>query len=181
MSLYDSVKSLLRICQFCGISPFYVGKKNKLTWQERPLSKILPLVHVIFSGLIFLIVLLWPNFFLNQSDYKLRQVLFFLLLIGNHIPVMIAPLELYIKWDKQVEFWNIFGKLDYLLNYHLNQQINHRHLKNGIYRVIVAYFCECFFLIFFGVIIKLQTNQTYKTSYMCIFYPFYILSRIISE
>lgn len=177
MSLHGSVKSLIRICQFCGLAPIF-RNENISKWEPNSHLKAISIALITLSVLLFLCVIICPNFFLNPIDSKIDKVLFFLLLIANHILAMFALLELFIKYDKQVKLWNIFEKLDNLLKYHLNQHLNYTNLKNKCNRLIMACFCECLFLELFNILSKIQTENATKLSYTLVFCPFYVLNRL---
>lgn len=130
------------------------------------------------SGLIFLSIIIWPEFFLNPIDAKIRKVLFFLLLIANQITAIFALLELSIKYDKQVKLWNTFEKLDILMKFHLNMNINYTNLKNKCNLLLSVWFFQGLLLVFFTVLSKLQTKNGTETSYTMAFCPSYLFTRI---
>lgn len=174
MSLHGSIKSLMRICQFCGLAPL----KKTVNWEKSSYFKALSIVFIILSALTFLTIIIWPEIFLNPNDAQIRKSLYFLLLITNHIPAMLALLELSIKWEQQVELWNLFEKLDILSKRHLNQHINYMNLKSKCNRLIMAWFCECLLLAIFDILSKFQTEINSKASYAATSYPFYVLTRL---
>lgn len=174
MSLHGSVKSLMRICQFCGLAPL----KKTVKWEKSSYSKVLSIALIILSVLVFLTVVIWPELFLNPSDPKIRRALFFLLLIANHISAMVALLELSTKWDQQVKLWNLFEKLDILSKRHFNRHIDYTNLKNKCNRLMMAWLFECLLLAIFDIYRKFQTKVNSKVSYLVTVYPFYALTRL---
>lgn len=176
MSLHGSIKSFMRLCQFCGLAPISLKQTSK--WEKSSHLKVISIVLIIFSGLILLIIIIWPESFLNSNDPKMQKALYFLLLISNHIPAMLALFELSIKWDQQVKLWNIFEKLDQLLKYHLNENVNYTNLKKKCNRLVLAWFYECFLLVIFYMLSKFQAGKNIKISYVATIFPFYLLTRL---
>lgn len=178
MLLHGSVKLLMRLCQFCGLVPISLKQKDPLQWEKSSRLKAISIVLTILSGIIFLIIIIWPEWFLNPIDSKIRRTLFHLLIITNHIPAMVAIFELSLKCEQQVKLWNIFQKLDILLESHLNQKLNYTNLRKKCNRLILAWICECLLLVAVDTYSKFQTIKSTRTSQVAVTFPTYVLTRL---
>lgn len=141
MSLFDSIKLLIRICEFCGLAPITMDKIAK-KWELNPFFGFVSVAHIIFNVLLLVVIIVRIEIFVDFNDNIINAELFVLLLLLNHIHATFVLLEMYLKRDKQIQLLNAFETSDTLLRRHLNKNIDYKIL-NGKCRLITAVWaCE---------------------------------------
>lgn len=174
MSLADSLRSLIRICQYCGLAPLL---KNKITqkWELSPFLEFVSIIYMIFYGVLSVLMVVRIELFLDYNDNLLNVDLLLLLLLFNHFHAVSVLLEMHIKRDQQVQLLNTFENLDNLLRQHISENVNYENIKSKCQRIIIVWTCELtcilisdlfnYFLLYSGRTSQIVYLGAYLSSY----------------
>lgn len=155
MTLFDSIKTFIQICQLSGLSPYSLNQST-LRWELNPhLSK---LSIVIFSYNLFICVftIVQNDLFINHKNPPIRVVLIALVLSWTQVHAISVLVELFIKRKQQVKLLNMFEALDRLFQQQLNMHADYSELKRNcrriiaIWLVIVSWFSIAQFFYYFN-------------------------------
>lgn len=176
MSLFDSIKPLIRICQTFGLTPFSLNQ-NTQKWVPNPSLKALSITLIIYDGIILLFMVAFRNVFLKKSS-ELINILFHFLLLFNHIHAIFALVELFLKCHHQIELLNKFMDLEILLTQHLNAQINCKKFRKKCLQIICIWFGEVFGIFIIDLLSYLNSKDTKQLIYLWLFIPSYALGEL---
>lgn len=175
MSLFDSIKLLIRICEFCGLVPISMNKIAH-KWELNPYFGLVSIAHIISNCLLLVMMIVRIEIFIDFSDNVMNATLFVLLLLFNHIHATFVLLEMYLKRDKQVQILNAFETSDRLLQQYLNKNVDYKILNGICRRITIVWVCEWlsilisdsvnYFLYFAGESSQMIYLCTYLSSYL---------------
>lgn len=177
MSLFNSLKSLIQICQFSGLAPFSLNQ-NRGQWESNPSLKILTIIHLVFVGGTLLIGLIFSDSIIDFKAPKLRITLFIVLMLLNHLYALFVLFELFKKRNKQIKLLNFFEKLDILFKNRLNMHVDYSKLKIACHRFIIIWLCEISGVIIPDVIFYVQTKNSYTIAFFATFILPFILCKL---
>lgn len=178
MFLSDSIKPVIQICQFAGLFPISTSR-NKTKWQPNSFLKFLSIIYIIVAVLILLTITTFPHLFLYYDKHsEVSLVLWFCLLLFNHLHAMFALIELFLKRNHQANLLNLFESIDNILKEHLNDHINYGKLKSKCFQIVFLWFWEMAGFVICDMISYIRTKNNNQLRYLSIFLPFYILGRL---
>lgn len=178
MSIFNSVKLLIQICQFSGLAPISKNQ-NTLKWEANPLLKAISIVFMVYSASVLVIVLTKTSTFVDYEANEIHIVLHILLFLFNHFHASSALLELFFKRKTQIELMNMFESIDALLKRYFNEHINYVDLRKKCYRIISIWMCEFSSIIICDLINSFfYSTGGYDFLYLCVFIVFYILNKL---
>lgn len=130
MSLFESIKHFIRLCQLFGLVPISATKDGQ-TWKLNRLLEFLLLIHIIFLVLILSANLILSDS-LNDFDGTLIQViLFYMFTVLCYVHALVLLIETYWKRKHHRRLLNIFRFLDRAFAQRLKVEINYRRLKRS--------------------------------------------------
>lgn len=177
MSLFDSIKPLIRVCQLSGLTPFSMNKTS-IKWESNHSLKVLSIILIVFVGTILLSGLIFRESIIDYKRSKIRNALVITFMVLNHINAIFALLELFKKRDRQINLLNLFESLDFLFKNRLNMHINYLKLKTACHRFIIVWICEISGLIISNIIIYIQTKDNYTIAFFIMLIPHYVLCKL---
>lgn len=179
MSLFDSIKLLIRIGEFCGLAPISMNKIVK-RWELNPYFSFLSIIYIIFHSLLLVTMIVHIETFIDFNDYIINAYLFVLLLLFNHIHAMFALLEMYLKRDKQVQLLNAFESSDRLLRRHFKEHIDYEILHKKCRRITIVWVCELSSILISDLINYLlyNTGQISQMVFLCTYLSSYMVGKL---
>lgn len=181
MSMFESIKPLLRICQMLGFAPFSVNK-NTLKWELDSNLKIWSIICIILNGIILLNGLIFFDLFVNYSGYsgsKIRFILNILLIFLSHLIAMFALLETFIKREQIVQVLNKIENLETFYKDKLCLTVDHLRLKNNCRRYIMIWFSEIIGVALINTSGYILTNSIFLIRAFFIFILSYALFKLM--
>lgn len=177
MSLFDSVKNLVQICQFFGLAPFS-RNQNTSKWELNPGLQILSIIYMIFDGINLIIAIVFNDSFINYTNTKIHIILHSLFLILNQVHAMFALMETFIKREQNIKLLNAIEILDQLFKEHLNMHIDHTRLKRTCRHFFILWICEILGITFSQIFVYIQTENPFVPRYMLLYVPAYALCKL---
>lgn len=179
MSLFDSIKLLIRICEFGGLAPISMNKIAK-KWELNPFFKFVAIVYIVFNGLLLVMIVVRTDIFIDYNDNKINADLFVLLLLLGHIHATFVLLEMYLKRDKQVQLLNAFETSDRLLRQHLNKNVDYKILKDKCRRIAMVWGCELASILIGDLInyILYYAGRSSQMIYVCTYLSSYLVGKL---
>lgn len=177
MSLFESIKPLIQICQFLGLAPFSMNSTT-LKWEQNVSLKVFSIIFIVGNGTVLVCGLILNDSVVNHKDMKMRVILMNIFIISCQTHAMFALVEFYLNCDKQVKLLNTFEQLDLLMKQQLNMHIDYVKLKRTCHRIILVWICEICALLSTDLFSYQQTKNKYNLIYIFIFIPSYILSKL---
>lgn len=181
MSLFESIKSLIHVCQFSGLAPFSFNQTSA-KWEPNVSLKVLSIFIIICLGIILLCAIVFNDSIIDYNKSKIRITLFVALFLLNHthgcMHTMFVLLELFKKRKQQTDLLNLFENLDFLFNNHLNIHIDYKKLKITCHRILIVWIYEIVTLTIANLTYYIQTKEKERLPLMAMFVPSHILNRL---
>lgn len=177
MSVFESIKNFIRLCQLFGLVPISASKDGQ-TWKLNRLLEYLLLIHVIFLVLILSANLILADS-LNDFDGTLIQViLFYTFSVLCYVHALVLLFETYWKRKHQRRLLNIFSFLDRTFVQHLNVEINYCHLKRLENRML--FYSSLQSIVLFTYMLHSYYNQNLIKTFhsMLLYLPGYFVGKL---
>lgn len=172
MSLIESIKPLIQICQLFGLAQFSVDKSTS-KWQLSSKLKCWSIVFIIFNGIILLTAFIFNDLFTDYRNYnssKIRTFLNVLLMSLSHMNALLLLLEAFIKRDQYMEFLETIEYLEFLYKQHLDTQLNYKRLKTSCRRFIILCISSVVGLVISNTIAYVQTKSPFFIRYLFVIF-----------
>lgn len=172
MSLIESIKPLIRICQLFGLAQFSIDKSTS-KWQLSSKLKCWSIVFIIFNGIILLSAFIFNDLFTDYRNYnssKIRTFLNVLLMSFSHMNALLVLLEAFIKRDQCMEFLETIEYLEIFYKQHLDTQVNYKRLKTSCRRFIILWLSSVVAFIISNTIAYVQTKSTFFIRYLFVIF-----------
>lgn len=172
MSLFETIKPLIRICRLAGLTPFSMEWRtlNSSVFLRR-LSNIFVVCIVIFM----FVIILFNEVFISYKEYSpLQRVFLTLYMLLNHLHAVVALVEFYLKRQNQIDLFNRFEKFDFSLKQNLKMHIEYSKLKVTCWRFIFGWICGICAFAFPVILSAIQDKSEYLiyyTIYLLVFLP----------
>lgn len=177
MSLFDSIRPLIQICQFSGLTPFSMNHRTS-KWELNSALIVLSLVIIAGNSALLFCGIIFNDSFIDYSRPKIRILLLAFLLFLNQAHAMFALLELFLNRNKQVDLLNTFEHINNLFKQNLNMSVDYAKLKGKCRRIILVWICEIFGLLIADILDYVETKEHRKIPYFLIFISSYILCKL---
>lgn len=177
MSLLNSIKPLIQICQFFGLAPFSMNQ-NTSRWELNSGLEILSIIYIIFDAVFLICGIVFNDQFINYKTSSIHIILHGLFLLLNHLHAMFSLVELFIKRKQNVELLNEIERLDELFKQHLNMHVDYVRLKKSCRNFFIFWICEVFGVILSYPFLYYQTKNPRVIRYFCMFIPAYALCKL---
>lgn len=164
MSLFDSIKPLIQVCQFTGLTPFSMNRTS-IKWESNHSLKILSIILIFCVGTLLLSGLIFSESIIDYKRTKIRTALLITFMVLNYIHAIFALLELFKKREKQINLLNLFENVDILFKNRLNMHIDYLKLKNACHRFIIVWICEISGFIISNIMVYIQTKDSYNIAF----------------
>lgn len=154
MSLYESMKYLIRIRQLFGLTPISAAA-NTFRWESNQKLKFFTLFSLIVNITVFATSMLIPTNTFSYAETSIRIALVIFLFVITYVSSLAVILESYFKRNHQQRILNILNNLDKEFNIYLNQNLNYQGIAQSCRRSILFLFCQSigrdfvFFLLYF--------------------------------
>lgn len=176
MCLFDSIKSLIRICQFLGLAPFSFDRKTQ-KWQSNSFFIYWSIAIMFYNASVFVGSLIFNETFVNYKNSRIRVILTALVLSWNHVHAICAVVELFLHRHQQIKLFNMLESLNISYKKHLRIHINYLKLKRISRRIIIVWMCEILALLSCSSFYYIQTGNK-----RIIFYTLsFTISSVISK
>lgn len=177
MTLFDSIKPLMRICQFFGLAPFTFDRKTQ-KWQQNSISIYLSVAFILSN-----ILALFGLLFFNDTliDHRRKRILILLQifeLAWNYMQAVCVVLELLLKRHQQMKLFNMLETLDILYKHHLNMHIDYSKLKRISRRIVIVWICEILLYVLSDSFYYTQGNNIFVLIFELLFTPPYVISKL---
>lgn len=177
MSLFESIKHFIRLCQLFGLVPISATKDGQ-TWKLNRLLECLLLIHIIFLMLIFSANLILSDS-LNDFDGTVIQViLFYMFTVLCYMHALALLIEIYWKRKYQRRLLNIFTFLDRTFAKHLNVEINYRRLKRSENWMIFYSLIQSIVLLGYMLYSYYNQNLINTVHSMLLYWPGYFIGKL---
>lgn len=177
MSLFDSIKPLIQICQFAGLAPLSMNQ-NTLKWESNPSLNVISIIMMICIATIFIIAIIFNDSFVSYKQSQVRIVLLSALLLLNSAHALCGLLEFFLKRDQQLQLLSNFQHLDQSFQQHLNIHVNYARLKKNCNKIIAVWICEIGGLLFADIIAYIGSNENTEIQFIYIYMVPFILSKL---
>lgn len=177
MSVFESIKDFIRLCQLFGLVPISASSDGR-SWK---LNRLLE--YLLFSHIVLMVLILTANLILsdnlNEFDETVVQViLFFTFTVLCYVHALAVLFETYWKRKHQRRLLNIFRFLDMAFVRHLNVQINYCDLKRSANWML--FYSSLQSIVLFSYMLHSYYNQNLiKTLYsMLLYLPGYFIGKL---
>lgn len=177
MSIFNSINSLIQICQFAGIAPISLNQ-DTLKWESNQSLMGLSIVFLVYSIAIIIIVATNSSTFFDFERPEAQTGLVILLLLSSFFHSISALLEMFSKRNTQIELLNAFEMMDKSLKQYYDEHINYTALKRKCHRIIVFWICDFSSLLTSGLINAVFSNDNRSKAYIAVYIPFYMLNKL---
>lgn len=177
MSLFESIRSMIQICQLSGLTPFALNPTTS-KWEPNASLNILSIILMLFIGILFSIVIIFNSTFNDYSRALVRVITFIVYISINYLHALFMLLELFCKRNEQINLWNKFETLNMLLCKHLNTHLNYEQLKNSCNKLIIVWLCEIAIMFVTAVLFYIHNRDQYSALFFVMYAPPYILCRL---
>lgn len=176
MSLFNSIESLINVCQFTGLATFSMNLQT-LKWESNSSLKVLAIIYLVFLFTILLIAIVFNNIFINYIS-EIQGVLFNIFLYINLLHAISVILEFWIKQNQQIKLMNLFLHLDNLLKQYFNEHIEYTRLQIMCRRIIFVWLCEISSLLITTILNYIGNPTDFMIPYLIVFFPGFVLSKL---
>lgn len=179
MSLFDSIKALIRICQCCGLVPVSMNHSAG-KWKLNPFFEFISIIHIIYNGLLLVMMIVRIEIFIDYIDNMVNANLVLLLLLLNHIHATFVLLEMYVKRDQNVQLLNSFESSDRLLQVCLNKHVDYKILKDKCRRITIVWACELSSILISDLInyVLNFAGRSSQIIYLCTYLSSYMVGKL---
>lgn len=130
MSMFESMKHFVRLCQLCGLVPISAGSGNK-SWKLNRSLKYLLLIHMVLMVLILSANLLLTDSLNDFNDNPIRVMLFYIFTVLCYVHALALLIETYWNRKHHRRLLNILRFLDKSFVQCLSVQMNYHQLKRS--------------------------------------------------
>lgn len=177
MSLFDSIKPLLRVCQFFGMAQFSMNK-SKMKWTPSLIFKCFSILSTFLMMILTITAITFNQLFLSPSDPMIYRVLLYALMFLSHLHALFVLFECILKRDEQINLLNMFEKLDFLLKKNLNMNINYLKLRSICRNVVLVWICEIVAFLFLNILLYIPSKRASIFFYMLFYLPSFLVSKL---
>lgn len=177
MTIFDSIKSLMCICEWFGLTSFTLNRKTK-RWQSKTFSKYLSIAIIFFNVAIFSGTLAFNDTLINYQNSKFRVFLTALVLSWNHVVAICVLCELFLKRQQQIKLFNMLEMLDILYRHRLNMHVNYAKLKKISRRILILWICGVLIFLISDGFYCIQTGNKRIIYFILSFTPSYAICKL---
>lgn len=177
MSLFDSIKPLLGMCQYIGLAPFLINKIT-LKWKPSLVFKRFSIMFITFTVLLILSAIIFSNIYITQSQPKMYRVLLIIFMFLNHSHALFVLLEFSIKRDEQINLLNMCEMLNFSMKKNLNMNIDYKRLRSVCRNSVLVWIFDIAALLITDAVICIQRKNVETILYLCFFLPSFLISKL---
>lgn len=190
MSLFESMKNLIYICQFSGVT-LISAAVNTLQWEKNRQLKYFSMVLLILNAVMFISIMFFIH--VEWYSYITERIHLFLIqscMIFSYVTSIVIILESNFQQNKQKRLLELFDMLDTEYKIHLNISLNYNNIlklsKRSIsflcIQVLVFSVLTCVYEIYleleYGVVFYCLVFLSYITREAIVVYLTFLISLI---
>lgn len=177
MTLFNSIKSLIQICQFSGLTSYSLNQKT-MKWESNPYLIILSIVIIIYNGFAFIITIAFNETFVNHKNATFRVILTSLVLSWTHVHALSALVEFHMKRNEQIKLLNMFESLDHLFKQQLNMHADYSKINKTCRRIIAAWLFVIGWFFITLTFYCIQSENKRMIAFTCSYIPSFVLCKL---
>lgn len=158
MVLLDSLKSLIKLCQFFGLAPFAQSKKNP-KWKQNRTNATFSIAFLVIIGLNFLLCLIFNGIVIdhNESGLIVAIYTYSIIIICVHAFVVLA--ENFYKRNQHIKLFNLFVKLELILKQYHEIGLDFVGVSRFLHRSILCWALGTFGLSGLNILVLIKTRD----------------------